>query len=261
MTRANFDAQFAAFETAYTTFAECDAAFQLKEGVLHAALNQNTRFISAALAQARAQFPKGTAERNLIDAIPTRPSTEAPGQAQITSAQSPGNGQVQLTFTAPHATSFQVWHKGPEEEEFENVAEALLPGQYSASGLGGGQHQYRIVPVNSRGEGAASDVITVAVVAAAPPEQAQITLAESPAPGQAHLTGEAVGATTIHLYHKAPGDEQFGILANVAAGTIYFVASGLASGEHQFKMRGLNAFGPGPESEIVTLDVAQAAAA
>ena len=39
-----------------------------------------------------AQFPPGTANREVIDAIPTAPATQPPGQAVITNASSPGAG-------------------------------------------------------------------------------------------------------------------------------------------------------------------------
>jgi hypothetical protein len=90
-----------------------------------------------------------------------------PAQAVITQAESPDAGEVHLEFTADHATSFQVWHKGPGEAQFVLVAEPLLPGEYDTAGLPVGAHEYQIVGVNSCGEGPASLPSTVNVAAEA----------------------------------------------------------------------------------------------
>jgi len=124
-------------------------------------------FVTAALVQGRNIYKAGTAQRGYIDAIPTEPSTQAPDQAIITVAQSPDAGEVHLEFTAEHATSFQVWHKGPGESVFVLVAESLLPGEYDTAGLPAGAHEYQIVGVNSRGEGPVSLPGTVEVEAEA----------------------------------------------------------------------------------------------
>ena len=51
-------------------------------------------------------------------AVPTDPSTQKPAQAEITVAESPAEGVVELEFDATHATSFQVWLKAPGEAQF-----------------------------------------------------------------------------------------------------------------------------------------------
>jgi hypothetical protein len=123
-------------------------------------------FITHALIQGRAQFPLGTPERALIEAVPTEPSTHKPAQAQITQAESQVEGAMHLKFSAEHATTFKVIHKGPGETEFSEVADVLLPGEYVKAGLPGGMHEYKVVGVNSRGEGPASQPVTIQVAAA-----------------------------------------------------------------------------------------------
>lgn len=124
-------------------------------------------FVTAALVQGRNIYRPGTAQRGYIDAIPVEPSTQVPDQAVITVAESVEPGEVHLAFTAEHATSFQVWHKGPGEAVFVLVAETLLPGVYDTAGLAAGAHEYQIVGVNSRGEGPVSLPSTVEVEAEA----------------------------------------------------------------------------------------------
>ena len=56
--------------------------------------------------------------RAFIEAVPTDPSTQKPAQAEITVAESPAEGVVELEFDATHATGFQVWLKAPGEAQF-----------------------------------------------------------------------------------------------------------------------------------------------
>ena len=95
------------------------------------------------------------------------PSTQAPGQAVVTAATSPAAGAARLEFGAAHATSFLVLHKGPGDEGFKQVADVLLPGVYDATGLAEGQHEFKIVPENSRGRGPEGALATIAAAVAA----------------------------------------------------------------------------------------------
>jgi hypothetical protein len=125
-------------------------------------------FATAALMQGRAQFTEGAAERQLIERIPTAPATQEPGQAVMALAQSPSAGAVRLEFSAPHATSYQVWQQAPGAAEFTLVTDEVLnPGVYAAGSLAAGTHRFRVVGVNSRGEGPASVVAEIAVAAEA----------------------------------------------------------------------------------------------
>jgi hypothetical protein len=74
---------------------------------------------------------------------------------------------VHLQFDAEHATSFQVWHKGPGEAQFTQVGDSIRPGDYETFGLPAGNHEYKVAGVNSRGEGPASEVASISVAVAA----------------------------------------------------------------------------------------------
>jgi hypothetical protein len=162
-----FDALVSGLESAHKTVTDADQPFQLAEGAFRKQKDVMGDFVNAALQQGRAQFAEGTPERNVLDAIPTAPATQPPGKAQVSLAESPAAGAAHLAFAADHATSFEVWQKGPADAEFKQVADVILPGEYTASGLPAGHHQFKLVPLNSRGEGPASDVVTIAVAAAA----------------------------------------------------------------------------------------------
>ena len=263
VTRAAFDAQLASFEAASTAFTDCDQQFQLKEGALNSAERTNTRFVSAALVQGRAQFPEGSPERAVIEAIPTEGGQQAPEQAVVSLAESPSAGAVHLQFDAARATSFELWHKGPGESEFTLETEVLRSGasqigDYSASGLAMGGHAYRIVGVNSRGAGPASVIATVQVSGMAPP-QAIITLLESQAEGAVHLFYEAEDATSYQVWHKGPGEPDFTQVTTTIAGE--YIAFGLPAGLHTYKVAGVNAGGVGPLSDPAGVSVEQAQAA
>jgi hypothetical protein len=166
MDRAAFDALVSALDTAIRAEAVVEQPFKLSEGNLRNQQQALADFVTAALTQGRGQFRPGTSERSAIDRVPTQPSTQAPQQAQITMAESQAQGTVHLQFGAESATSFQVWHKGPTDSQFTLADEVLLPGEYIKSGLPAGAHQFKIVGVNSRGEGAPSAVASVTVAQA-----------------------------------------------------------------------------------------------
>lgn len=167
MTHAAFTPLVAALEAASGAAAGADEDFQISEGALHRTKAEMADFVTAALVQGRGQFAPGTPERNAIDAVPTAPATQAPGLAVISAATSPMAGKLHAEFDAPHATSFQVWRKGPGDEQFLLVEETIKPGVYNATGLPAGTYELRIVGENSRGEGPASTTVSVAVAAAA----------------------------------------------------------------------------------------------
>ena len=167
MDRAAFDALVSALETAIRDEAAAEQPFKLAEGEVRNQQAVLSDFVTAALAQGRGQFRPGTPERAAIDRVPSQPATQAPSEAHISLAESPSAGTVHLQLDADRATSFQLWHKGPTDPQFVLIEEVLLPGEYIKSGLPGGAHQYRVVGVNSRGEGPASAVVSLNVAQAA----------------------------------------------------------------------------------------------
>ena len=115
-------------------------------------------FNTNALIQGRGQFPPGTANREVIDAIPIQPATQLPGQAVITNAASPAAGAAHFDYDAAHGTSWDVFHKGPGQPAFVKVASDVIVKAYDTTGLAAGAHEYKVVPRNSRGDGPASAV-------------------------------------------------------------------------------------------------------
>lgn len=143
--------------------ATAESAMELAEAGLHTVENAMEDFNTAALIQGRGQFPDGSANREVIDAIPTQPATQLPGQAIITAATSPGAGQAHLEFEAPHMTSGDVLHKAPGAPDFVKVADDIIEKFFNATGLAPGAHEYKIIPRNSRGDGPESAVSVVNV--------------------------------------------------------------------------------------------------
>ena len=98
----------------------------------------------------------------LLPKSPT-PAQQAPAKAVITVATSPAAGEAHLEFSANHATSYDVLHKGPGEATFTLVADDIIQTIYNATGLVAGAHEYKVIGRNSRGTGPESDVGTIAV--------------------------------------------------------------------------------------------------
>ncbi len=163
MDNAAFAALVTALDTKLETFTDETDDFQEAQGNLHLKDAEMTDFITAALTQGRNQFSVGTAEREVIDAIPTTPASQAPGQAVISAATSPGAGAAHLEYSAPHGTSYDVLRKGPGDAGFATVASDTIETAYDASGLAAGAHQFKVVGRNSRGTGPESAVSTVNV--------------------------------------------------------------------------------------------------
>ena len=143
--------------------ASAESAFQVAEGALHTAENNMEDFATNALIQGRGQFPEGTANREVIDAIPTAPATQPPGQAVITNASSPGAGAAHFEYDAPHSTSWDVFRKGPADAAFVKVGNDVIVKFYDATGLAAGAYEFKVIGRNSKGDGPASAVTTINV--------------------------------------------------------------------------------------------------
>lgn len=165
VTKASFDTLMDELDAKITESTKEGVLLDNQEAKLRVFNTDAEDFITAALIQGRAQYPAGTPERAFIEAVPTEPSTQKPAQAEITRAESPNEGEVLLEFDAAHATTFQIWHKGPGDSQFVQVGDSIRPGTFSAVGLPAGNHEYQVVGVNSRGEGPASLPVTVLVAA------------------------------------------------------------------------------------------------
>lgn len=163
MDKAAFDALLAALEAKLDTYTNESDDYEEAQGNLHKKAGEMSDFITAALAQGRFQFSEGTPQRNVIDHIPTAPAQHAPAKANITVATSPSAGAAHLEFSANHATSYDILHKGPGEPIFIIVASDIIQTDYNAIGLVPGAHEYKVVGHNSRGTGPESDVSVVNV--------------------------------------------------------------------------------------------------
>ena len=143
--------------------ATAESDFQVAEGALHAAEESMGDFATNALIQGRGQFPPGTANREVIDAIPAQPATQPPGQAVITNASSPAPGAAHFDYDAPHGTSWDVFRKGPGAAAFVKAANDVIVKSYDAAGLAAGAHEFKVVARNSRGDGPESAVSIINV--------------------------------------------------------------------------------------------------
>lgn len=163
-----FDALLTATRTQFQGFPAVDQDYQVAQGNLHQETEKLEDFTTAALITGRAQFEQGTAEREVIDAIPTEPAQQLPAQAVIGVASSPGPGQTHIEFSAEHATSYDVFERLAGEPQFQLVAADVIATSYDGSGLADGSYEYQVVGRNSRGEGPASDVASVEVAPSLP---------------------------------------------------------------------------------------------
>ncbi len=163
MDKAAFDALLTTLKTKQAAFATVDQDYEITQGNLHEGLDALEDFVTAALIQGRAQFVEGTAEREVIDAIPLEPSQQPPAEPTISVATSPGPGQVHLEYAAAGATSYDVLQKAPGATEFIVVAADVIVTTYDATGLAAGSYDYQVMGRNSRGDGPVSAVSAVVV--------------------------------------------------------------------------------------------------
>lgn len=163
MDQAAFGVKLTTMTTAQAAFVVAFENFQKAEGDLHAKDAHLADVAVAALEEGRSQFVDGTSEREVINSIPTAPASQEPNKAIITVATSPAAGQAHLEFESLHGTSFDVVHKGPGVTEFTTVAEDIIEKIYNANGLAPGNHEYKVIGENSRGNGPESEVSIVAV--------------------------------------------------------------------------------------------------
>ena len=167
VTLAAFNTLLAEARALDEAIAPADQLFQKQEAGLHAKQREMEDFISAALAQGVSQFEAGSAEREIIDAIPTESPRNLPGKAAITSVTNSGPGAVALAYDAEGATSFDIWQKLAGEAEFTRIAEDILEESYEVTGLPPSappdQHGFYVVGRNARGFGEESDAVFVDV--------------------------------------------------------------------------------------------------
>lgn len=161
--RTEFDAALALILTNEANLLATEQPYELAQGKLHKTKANWDDFVSAALAQGRGQFLDGTPEREVIDSIPTAPAQQPPAKATVTSATSPAAGTATLAYDAERGTSFDIFRKGPGDADFLKVGDDVLVKTFTLTGLVAGNHEFKVLPRNSRGTGPESDVIAVNV--------------------------------------------------------------------------------------------------
>ena len=143
---------------------EVDQIFQIKEADLHAKQREMGEVITASLTEGKSQFDDGTAEREVIDAIPTESPRNLPAKATISDSGSPATGVAHLAYDADGATSFDIYHRAPGEEEFGKYEEDRLEKTIDIISLDPGVHEFYLRGRNARGLGEESEIVSVDVL-------------------------------------------------------------------------------------------------
>jgi hypothetical protein len=157
--KADLDTLIANARAADVALPGLDQLFQKAEGDLHVKHHELDDFVSAALNLGRSAYSEGTAERDMIDAIPSVPATHEPDKAVIASLVFDG-GQVTITYDALHATTYKIFVKLPGASDFTQVAEDRIEKTFSLPLDTHGDWEFKVVGHNSRGDGPESDVAT-----------------------------------------------------------------------------------------------------
>lgn len=165
VTRAQFDTLLGEARTLDSGIALADELFQQKEAALHKKQKEMEDVAGAALAQGNSQFDEGTAEREMIDAIPTESPRNLPGKAVISDSGSPATGVAHLDYDCDGATTFDIYHKAPGETEFGKHEEDRLEKTIDIISLDPGTHEFYVRGRNARGLGEESETVSVEVMA------------------------------------------------------------------------------------------------
>lgn len=163
VTLAEFTTLRAAARAADEAIPVTDQAFQSAEATVHLTLADMEDFVSAAFLLGRSQFPEGSPQREIIEAVPETPSQSAPGKAVISSAAVTSPGTVHLVYSAPGATTFDVFHRLAGETTWVMLADDIIEKEFDATGLAAGVHEFAVTGRNSRGNGDQSDTASVTV--------------------------------------------------------------------------------------------------
>lgn len=163
MTQAVFETARVAIDAEELALTNASAPYELAQGDLNKVVDAADVFATQATIQGRAQFDPGTPERDVIDRIPNEPAAQAPGKGVISAATSPAAGVIELTYDAPHATTWDVLLKAPGAPEYVVVVSDTIEQTATLTGLAAGSYQVEVRGRNSRGEGPVSDPSTVVV--------------------------------------------------------------------------------------------------
>lgn len=119
-------------------------------------------------ADATRYFAAGTTAGDMIrSSVPTTTRPEAPvGQAVISNVMVSG-GDIHFDADALHGTKFTYLHQAPGAQALVVVVTDSPEKHLTLHGQAPGLHRFKVIPSNSRGEGAASVVVEVMVGASA----------------------------------------------------------------------------------------------
>ncbi len=259
MGKTEFDAVLASLKTKDEAQPGIVQDLENAQGTFQATLDTVEEFVTAALTQGRNQFAEGTAEREIIDAIPMEPAQSIPLQAVISQATSPAAGQVSLTYGATNATMFDIYQKGPADADFVKIVNDAITKTYSASGLSAGDYQYKVVGENSQGTGAESDVATVTVAPLAPSQPTGLTLDVGPQNAVTASWNPTPGADSYKVFKQEVGSDPDFLLAGTTTDTSLLVASPSSGTTVRVKVRAVAGTGQnqaeGPDSAVVEITV------
>jgi hypothetical protein len=131
-----------------------DQAFQKAEGDLHVTQTDLNEFVAEALKVGRSQFAEGTAEREVIDAVPTTLPTQPPGQAVISVLTSPEPNVIHVEYDAPSGTSFDLFWRVQGTMDWLPQAEDVIQRERDLPGaVSGTVYEVMVRARNSRGTG------------------------------------------------------------------------------------------------------------
>jgi len=163
VTLAEFTALQVAARAADAAIPEIDQAWQKAEANLHKKHAELDDFVSNATELGRSRYKEGTADREVIDAIPGSLPAHPPEQAVITSLTAAGT-VLTVHYTAPGATSYDIFWRVQGEETWilkgDDVIEKTLE---LPNAQGGYTYEVMVRPRNSRGSGPDSEAASVQV--------------------------------------------------------------------------------------------------
>lgn len=115
-------------------------------------------------AEATRRFPVGTVSGDMIrTTVPTTYRPEQPvGQAVISNIMAV-NGEIHLDCTAPHATKFTYLHLAPGAPAFVVVLADTPEDFLTLHNQSPGLHKFKAIGRNSRGDGAESAIVEIAL--------------------------------------------------------------------------------------------------
>lgn len=274
MTAAQMQTEYDDGKTVRTDYLSKRAALSLARGELHERQEAGHQAAIGVYGVMKTRYRKDSGSLEAISLLPTKDQTFDQTRARMDAmkalwallpndpyAMPPGPfvawaGMDQAAFTtiltamtAAHAAFVVAFESFQKSEGDLHTKDAHLA-DIAVASLEEGRAQF---PTGTSQRSIIDSIPTLPAQQA--PNQAEITTAESPAPGQAQLIFAALHATSYDVLHKGPGETEFTTVADDII-ELVFDASGLAAGTHEYKVIGQNSRGNGPESAVASITVA-----